>query len=594
MVCGPDDGVCERATRSSVRKSTSAGALGEHAQSDDVCADRGGRRKPAHGGRRRGTRHRLRHQRARPELVDAGGSQVVFVDAVSIATNSATTLAITLTAPAASGDLALVAVAHRGGSTGTISALSAGWTAVAAQQNATTVLGTRLFWKMLGAGDIGVASTFAFNTPAAVKGAIVALVARGQNIAIVASAHQTNSAQANIPIPGLTLAAGGGLLVALASKAHDAAHTAVANWTLDAGATIASAGGSAATRNRLSGQYQTFSGSNPPGLTVVSTTSAVSTGHQIALSASAGVSAERGTLLLTGAAATLEVERLVTALASAYATTGVLEFVGVLEPVGADSLTLTGTAATFAVQSVLSALPGALTTAGQAATLEFLGSYAVSADPSAYALTGVLVIPAAHFPGVPTPASAVITGRLATMAVGLTAEPSSYQATGVETQLPTGGAIPALRGTFTLVGVTAVVRFGSPELVGALTLTGPEATVVTRAHLIAESSTYGLTGVAAGLESAGGFTLTADPAALVLTGGVTSAASGHAVQCGAGADGLDRARDHDGALDLRRATGGRLRPDRRNHHDHGASGHRAARDTDHDGQSSPVRSARCS
>lgn len=443
--------------------------------------------------------------------VHSVASQATFVTASGASTNAATSLSVTIAAPAAAGDLALVVVAHRGGSGGIITASSPGWAAVAPQQNATVggVLGTRIFSKLLTSGDIGASHSFAFNTASNVKGSIVSVVARGTNIAIVASAHQTNASQPQIPIPGLTLSPQGVLLVAVGSKSNDQAHVQLSGWTLDPSATAASSGGTLASRNRVSAQYRSFSGQNPPGLLITAGASgASSTGHQIAIGASANLTASPEVFASNGTDADLSASFPLTASPAAMTIAGASATLGPQLTVSADSYAITGAAATFSQTYVLSAEPGFYTSTGRQASLEFIGSYDIAAEPGQYTSTGAAstTVPPSL---TATAGSYSSTGQAESVTLQIPAIADSYTSGGSAADTVAAYTLTAVAGTYTVTGPAAIVAIADGLQAGSYAVSPSDASVAFAAT--AEDGVYLVTGTVAGLEIEGGFTSSALP-----------------------------------------------------------------------------------
>lgn len=449
--------------------------------------------------------------------VHSVGSQATFVTASGASTNSATSLSVIISAPAAAGDLALVVVAHRGGSGGAISASSPGWAALAPQQNATSggVLGTRIFWKILLSGDIGVSHTFAFNTASNVKGSIVSVVSRGSNIAIVANANQTNASQPQIPVPGLTLSPQGVLLVAVGSKSNDQAHT-LAGWTLDPLATAASAGGSLASRNRISAHYRSFSGQDPPGVIITAGASgASSTGHQVAIGAASQLSVLSDSYSLVGVDASLVGSYPLTASPGAMAVTGASATLSQLLTVSPDSYAITGAAATFSQTYVLSAEPGFYTATGHQASLEFIGSYDISAETGQYtsAGTAATTVP----PSLTTTAGSYSsTGQAESATLQTPAIAGSYTSTGSAADTVTTYALTASAGACTFTGSATAFAIAYGLQAGVYDVSPADASVAFSAT--AEDGSYLVTGTTAGLEIEGGFATAALSSSYTSTG----------------------------------------------------------------------------
>ncbi len=484
--------------------------------------------------------------------------QVSYVGSVTATTNAGTSLAITFTSPAVAGDLAIVTVSHRAGTGGTITG-PAGWTALGTQQNSGTTLATRLFSKTLVSGDLNTPLTFNFGTGSAVKGVVLGLIARGSSVQVVLSAHQTNSSQASIPVPALTMASQGVLLFAIGSKAIDTAHTQITGWTLDPAATVATSGGSATTRNRASGQYQFYQSNNPPAVTIPSTTAAVSTGHQVAIGATAALAASPGAYAINGEVDTnVQANFSLTAVPGSYAVTGAPATANLAESAVPGSYATTGASVGLGGSSTMVASPGSYVLTGVATTATIgepvtPGSYVVTgvaenstvtdtASPGSYAVTGTsasllgtLNLSAATgsyavtgavengtVGDVCSPGSYAVTGVLTQFALAATESPGSYAVTGASASLVAGNVLSTAPSAYAVTGVAAKFAFSENLPVGGYVVTGIMA--VPNPTLVANPSSYAVNGALAIF--AVGYQFTATPGSYMVTGSPTTLAAG--------------------------------------------------------------------
>lgn len=237
-------------------------------------------------------------------LASAAPAQAALIGATNAATDSGTSLTLSIPGGALVGDWLIAVITVRG----SVAQLTgpAGWTGHT-QRTGGGILAIRSFQNHASSADLSSTHTFAFNSGGPVRGAGVLVALRGISATspLIVEAGLNNASSPSIAIPGLTMTAQPAFLLMGACKATSEAHSTVSGWTFNAAATAAS-GGVVSSAHRLSVQVRSFESANPPGATVsAGATSAVSTSIQCALAA-VGVSithelsATLGTLSLTG------------------------------------------------------------------------------------------------------------------------------------------------------------------------------------------------------------------------------------------------------------------------------------------------------
>jgi hypothetical protein len=268
------------------------------------------------------------------------------------------------------------------------------------------------------------------------------------------------------------------------------------------------------------------------------------------------ISANPGSYALTGVAAGLASGAVITASPDSYSLTGVAATLVAdrqLEAVP-GSYAKTGTAATLAADRVLSADPGSYSKTGIAATLVGPSAF-VSADPGAYSKTGIAAALAADRILSADAGSYTKTGIAAGLAWGavITADPGSYAKTGVAASLIADQLIAATAGSYSLTGVAATLVHTAPARLtadpGSYALTGVAATVVHDGLLSADPASYAKTGVAATLQLERN--LEADPGSYAVTGAAATVVAVRLISADPGSYALTGI-----AADLVRSVGG--------------------------------------
>lgn len=211
------------------------------------------------------------------------------------------------------------------------------------------------------------------------------------------------------------------------------------------------------------------------------------------------LTADTGTLTLTGVAAGLAADRRLAAAAGALTLTGVAAGVAADRQLPADTsaVTLTGIAAGIAADHQLAADTGALTLTGVAADLAYSAAGAtLSAETGAVSLTGIA-------------ASLAADRRLASDTGALTL-------TGIAAGLAADRRLAAAAGTLTLTGVAALLRAARrlAAATGSLALTGIAVTLTSTGSSAAAPGRLALTNTGAGAaltNTGGGVTLSGTP-----------------------------------------------------------------------------------
>jgi hypothetical protein len=205
-------------------------------------------------------------------------------------TNSGTNLAITLPADIEVGDLILVGIGHRVGSSGTITAPDGSWTGIGSQLNSGTVLGAQNFYKVAEAGDASSVVTFDSGQGTNTKITAVSVAFGGVDPAdlIHGNSGQANASSVNIVCPAVT-AASPAMRITFGSTAFGTVINVTSGWTQSGH--VASGGGPTNSRSTSAQQRLVDTTPNPGSVTMVADNAAVNIGVQIVLKEAAAAAA---------------------------------------------------------------------------------------------------------------------------------------------------------------------------------------------------------------------------------------------------------------------------------------------------------------